>query len=144
MDSLFEEISIEKEYIKETLRLLEEALNRPEKSAIELSAIGSFLHHIYTGMENILKRIIRFKNINIPDSTSSHKDLLSVAVGQKIISQELSDQLDTYRGFRHFFVHAYGVQLETDKLNPLVEELPTVWNRFEQEIQTFLKRLKTS
>lgn len=144
MDSLLEEISIEKDYIKETLKLLEEALNRPEKSAIELSAMGSFLHHIYTGMENILKRIIRYKNVNIPDSTSSHKDLLNTAVDEEIISQELSDQLDTYRGFRHFFVHAYGVQLEVDKLNPLVEELPATWNRFEQEIGSWLKRLKNS
>lgn len=54
MDKLTEEISIEKEYIEKTLDLLDEALSRSERSSIELSAIGSFLHHCYTGMENIL------------------------------------------------------------------------------------------
>ncbi len=63
MDKLHEEISIEKEYIEKTLKLLDEALNRPDKSEIELSAIGSFSHHCYTGMENILSRILKFKKI---------------------------------------------------------------------------------
>ena len=77
MDKVTEEISIEKEYIEKTLDLLDEALSRSERSSIELSAIGSFLHHCYTGMENILKRILRFKKVKIPDSASSHKDLFS-------------------------------------------------------------------
>jgi uncharacterized protein YutE (UPF0331/DUF86 family) len=106
MDKLVEEISIEKEYIQKTLELLDEALNRPDKSAIELSAIGSFLHHCYTGLENIIKRILKFKRIKIPSSAFSHKDLLNVAVYEDIITQELSDKLDKYLGFRHFlFMH---------------------------------------
>jgi uncharacterized protein YutE (UPF0331/DUF86 family) len=104
MDNLVEEIAIEKEYIEKTLALLDEALNRSDKSAIELSAIGSFLHHCYNGTENILKRILKFKNIAIPGSASSHKDLLNVAVNEDIISQDLSDQLDKYRGFRHYLL----------------------------------------
>jgi len=139
MDKVSQEISIEKEYIEKTLRLLEEALDRSERSAIELSAIGSFLHHCYTGMENILKRILRFRNVEIPGTASSHKDLLNVAVDEHIISQELSDQLDKYRGFRHFFIHAYGVLLEEEELQPLAANLPEVWNQFEQEVENCLK-----
>jgi len=108
MDKLAQEISIETEYIEKTVVLLDKALNRFEKSEIELSAIGSFLHHCYTGMENIITRILKFRKIKIPSSASSHKDLLNLAVDKKIITQALSDQLDKYRGFRHFFVHAYG------------------------------------
>ena len=70
MDKLLEEISIEEEYIRKTLQLLKKTLNRSEKSAIELSAIGSFLHHCYNGIENILKRILKFKEVKIPDSAS--------------------------------------------------------------------------
>jgi hypothetical protein len=55
MDKLVEEISIEKEYINETLDVLLKALNRHDKGDIELTAIGACLHHCYTGMENILK-----------------------------------------------------------------------------------------
>jgi uncharacterized protein YutE (UPF0331/DUF86 family) len=142
MDKLIEEISIEKEYIAETLKFLDEALNRSEKTAIELSAIGSFLHHSFTGMENILKRILTFKNIKIPDSASSHKDLLNIVVDEGIISQELSDNLDKYRGFRHFFVHAYGIMLNREELEPLAESLPKTWNQFEREIENYIERLE--
>ncbi len=86
MDNLLEEISIEKEYIEKTLEALSEVLHRPEKTVIELSAIGSFLHHSYNGTENILKRILKFKEIHIPNSSSYHKDLLNVATDHSIIS----------------------------------------------------------
>lgn len=140
MDKLTEEISIEKEYIEKTLDLLDEALSRSERSSIELSAIGSFLHHCYTGMENILKRILKFNKVKIPGSASSHKDLLNAAVDEHIISQDLSEQLDKYRGFRHFFVHAYGFLLEEKELQPLSENLRNVWNQFEAEVESRLKR----
>lgn len=141
MDKLIEEISIEKENIEKTLKLLDEVLNRSEKSAIELSAIGSFLHHSYTGMENIITRILKFKKVKIPSSASSHKDLLNVAVDGNIISHDLSDKLDKYRGFRHFFVDAYGIFLELEELQPLAENLPEVWAQFDQEIENYVKKL---
>jgi uncharacterized protein YutE (UPF0331/DUF86 family) len=141
MDNLIEEILIEKEYIEKTLKLLDEALNRSEKSAIELSAIGSFLHHCYTGMENILTRILKFKKVKISSSASSHKDLLNIVVDEEIITQDLSDKLDKYRGFRHFFVHAYGILLEEEELRPLAINLPKVWEQFEQEIENWIKKL---
>jgi len=61
MDKLIQEISIDKGFIKETLAVLREALLRSDKTIIELSAIGSFLHHSYNGIENIFKRILKLK-----------------------------------------------------------------------------------
>ena len=66
MDKLLEEILIERDYIEETLVVLREAINRSEKTVVELSAIGASLHHCYNGMENILKRILKFHNISNP------------------------------------------------------------------------------
>jgi hypothetical protein len=45
MDKLAQEIAAEKEHIEKTLSALSEALNRPEKTIIELAAIGAFLHN---------------------------------------------------------------------------------------------------
>ena len=138
MDRLSEEIAIEEKSIETTLKLLEETLNRPGQSAIEFSAIGSFMHHCYTGMENIIKRILKFRKVKIRDSVSSHKDLLNIAVHENLISQDLSDKLDKYRGFRHFFTHAYGFMLEEEKLRPLASNLSKAWEQFKQEIDNTL------
>ncbi len=138
MEKLLEEIAIEKEHINETIEVLQEASNRSEKTVVELTAIGASLHHCYTGIENILKRILKHQNITIPESSSSHKDLIDIAIQQGILSKELSDKLDQYRGFRHFFVHAYGILLKEEEFRPLTEELPKVWKQFEGEIENFL------
>ena len=50
MDKLIEEILIKKNYIKETIQALHEVLHQSERTIIELSAIGSFLHHTYNGI----------------------------------------------------------------------------------------------
>ncbi len=131
---LTREILAEKEYITKTLLLLKKTMARPEKDEAELAAMGSFIHNVYTGIENILKRILKFKQIIIPDSPSSHKDLLNQAVTIGLISPTLSDELDDYRGFRHFFVHAYVLFLDEEQLMPLAKNLPAIWQQFDQEI----------
>jgi hypothetical protein len=41
------------------------------------------------------------------------------------------------RGFRHFFVHGYGIMLDEAQLMPLVEQLPDVWAQFKAELMDF-------
>jgi len=135
MSSLSEEISIEKTHIEKTLAIICEAVSRTEKTAVELSAIGAGMHHCYSGMENVIKRILKARNISLPQTSSSHKDLLDVAKEHGIISEELLDRLDKFRGFRHFFIHAYGIMLNIDELMPLANELPDVWKQFISEIE---------
>jgi hypothetical protein len=47
MDELLREIQAEKEYILDTLRALNEALQRKEKTAVELAAISTFLQNSF-------------------------------------------------------------------------------------------------
>lgn len=138
MKKLIEEISIEKGFITQTLQVIKDAKNRSQQTPVELSAIGAGLHHVYSGMENILKRILKFKGVPITASSPSHKDLLTLSVQENVISEDLSDQLDSYRGFRHFFIHGYGVMLNDEELNPLAEEVETVWKNFINEITYYL------
>ena len=142
MDELLREVQAEKEHILDTLRALNEALGRKEKTVVELAAISTFLQNTYNGMENMLKRVLKFKGISIPVSESWHKDLLDLSVNNQIISLELSKRLDEYRAFRHFFMHGYGIMLDREKLMPLAENLPDLWKDFESELDTFIKSLR--
>ena len=143
MDDLLREVQAEKEYILDTLRALNEALQRKEKTAVELAAISTFLQNTYNGIENILKRILKFKGISIPVSESWHKGLIDLSVDNQIISLELSKRLDEYRAFRHFSIHGYGVLLDKEKLMPLATTLPDLWKDFEREVDTSMKSLRS-
>jgi uncharacterized protein YutE (UPF0331/DUF86 family) len=134
MGELLREILAEKEHILETLQALQEALARKEKTVVELAAIAAFLQNAYNGIENTLKRVLRFRGVSIPASESFHRDLLDLSVDKRIISLELSRKLDEYRAFRHFFVHGYGIMLDKDRLLPLARSLTDVWKEFESEV----------
>ena len=80
MDSLvIKEFGIEKKFIKKPLRLLNTAMERTKKTEIELTAMGAFLHDIYNGMENIIKRVFKNNRIMVKNTGSFHKDLLDKA-----------------------------------------------------------------
>lgn len=137
MGNLSKEILAEKENVENVLNNLKEAMSRTEKTVIELSAIATFLHNIYNGIENILKQILKGKNIKISRSETWHKDLLSLSVSLGIISEKLSDDLYEYLTFRHFFIHAYGFMLEEAQLEDLSNNISKVWSQFLMEIERF-------
>ena len=135
MDSLSRQILAEKENVGIALNNLKKAMARKEKTVIELAAIGTFLHNIYNGIENILKQILKAKNTEIPKSDTWHKDILNLSATQKIISEKLIDELFEYLTFRHFFVHAYGFMLDEAHLEVLENNIPEIWLRFTKEIE---------
>jgi uncharacterized protein YutE (UPF0331/DUF86 family) len=138
MDDLLREIAAERERVEATLEALEKTLRRKRRTFVELAAVATCLHNSYSGMENLLKRILKSFQIHLPDSATSHKDLLSLAVEHNLISQKLSEALDEYRAFRHFFVHGYGIALQEVPLSPLARNLPALWQRFTEELEIFL------
>ncbi|HOU12206.1 MAG TPA: hypothetical protein PKZ84_03755 [Anaerolineae bacterium] len=119
-------IAVEEELVLDTLQALEQALHRSERTLVELAAIATFLHNIYNGIENLLKRALLSIGESVPSSASSHKDLLDAAVEHSVITQNLSEELDAYRGFRHFFIHGYSMRLDETQLMPLAEKIPVV------------------
>jgi len=121
---------------------LKEAMARAKKSAIELAAIGTFLHNIYNGIDNILKQIVRLKSVEMPKSDSWHKELLNLSVSKGIISEELSDQLYEYLTFRHFFIHSYGFMLEEKHLQGLATNIHDIWMRFMSEISSTIGEIQ--
>ena len=142
MNELLREVQAEKEHILDTLRALNEALKRKKKTIVELAAIATFLQNTYNGIENILKRVLKYKGISVPISESWHKDLLDLSVDNRAISLELSRRLDEYRAFRHFSVHGYGVMLDREKLMPLAENLPDLWKDLESELDTLMNLIE--
>lgn len=73
MDKLRKQIRAEEENVEIALNNLKYTAEREEKTVIELAAIGTFLHNIYNGIENILKQIVVAKNVKVHWSDTWHK-----------------------------------------------------------------------
>jgi len=134
MDNLPRQIAAEVENVEAALRNLEETMERQVKTVVELAAMGTFLHNVYNGIENILKQTLKLKNIRVNREENWHKELLNLSVTHGIISADLSDELYEYLTFRHFFVHAYGFMLEEAPLESLVDGIPGIWSKFISEV----------
>jgi len=137
MDELPEEIRIEIESVRRSLRDLHAAAGRSERTVIELAAMGAFLHNSYNGIENVLKQSLAHRGTKVPDSPSSHRDLLEIAVQRAVMARETADRLYDFLGFRHFFVHGYSFALDEGKLMALVDQVDEVFEQVVSDLKHF-------
>lgn len=130
-------IEAEYEAIRQTLSALPD---RPLStlSPLELAGVAALLHNFYNGMENVLKQVAQAQSFVVPRGDSWHRDLLLEVAGRKIISGDLAESLKRYLAFRHFFSHAYALNLFPERMEPLVKDAKTTFRRFEREITAAL------
>ncbi len=105
----------------------------------DLAAIACFVHNFYNALENILKRILYYKDIELPSGSSWHKDLLKASEETKIISDQMHMAILEYLSFRHFFAHMYVFNLKWPQLKPLAYGVKPIFQQFKLEIAEYLK-----
>lgn len=141
MANLKEKVNAEIENIDQTLKELPEHKKLPYLSVLELAGVATLLHNYYNGIENILKQILKHKNIKIPQGSSWHKDLLNLSERYNVISSETKHNLIEYLAFRHFFSHSYALDLYSTKMEPLAENVHDNFKNFKNEINNKLQSL---
>ena len=135
MASLREKVEVELEQMDHVLRELPGARRVKTLSVLELGGTASLLSSVYHGMENILKQGLVAAGVALPSGAAWHRDLLELASKHGMVSTELRDRLLPYMAFRHFFTHAYGFDLDPQRLAPLVR---AVCACFKKEAKRFV------
>ena len=105
---------------------------------LELAGVAAFLHNYYNGIENILKQIFFSKKIEIPQGESWHRDILLQAVNKNIISKSIAEDLKKFLSFRHFFSHAYALDLCPEKMEPIVDSTSATFTKLKNEIEKLI------
>jgi len=87
------------------------------------------LHHAYGSLESIMVRVARYLEGDVPDGRDWHQALVHAmsldieGVRPALFSSGTVIVLRRLLGFRHFFRHAYAVELDAEQLAVLRQEL---------------------
>lgn len=101
------------------------------------------LQNFYTGVERVFEEIAKQVDLSLPAGASSHKELLEQMgldlpkVRPVVLQDEILEQLQDYRGFRHVAIHRYGFELKLNRIQELVVSLPDCYNNFAVDLQLF-------
>ena len=134
MADLRQRIEAEFENIDEILSKLPSSKSLPNLTGLELAGVGALLHGFYNGIENVLRQVLQEQRISLPKGETWHRDLLNLAVSQAIISKETAFELRQYLAFRHFFSHAYALDLDSERITPLVRNARDILDRLKSDL----------
>ncbi len=138
MASLREKVESEFANIEKTLASLPPASQLPALSILELAGVAALLHSFYNGIENILKQVLVSQGGELPQGDPWHRDLVNLAMEKSIVSRKTKEELFAYLAFRHYFSHAYALDLYPHRLQPLAESATQLYNTLHAEIETQL------
>lgn len=149
VDRAIADIAFQLTLLERLFKDYEDLLERTRQRApdlVEITALGSVLHSFYNGVECIFLIVAKHVDGDEPQGPQWHRDvkarMTEVNLGRPaVISNELSDTLDAYMAFRHFYRHSYSFYLDWAELQKLVAPLPDVWARVNGEISRFLASL---
>lgn len=146
---LRDQVAVEESQLRQLFELHLELLVKcrvEEPNAIELSALGAFLHSFYTGIENLFRRVALELEEEMPRGDAWHRRILRQMAEPApsrpaFISHDLEERLTPYLQFRHVFRQAYSFQLQWQKMAPLVLSSEKLFEQVRTEITSFSARM---
>jgi hypothetical protein len=117
------------------------------KDPIALESLAYQLHNLYCAFEDLFRIVANHFENQITDQTGWHKELLGrmkmhiPGIRPPLISEAAFELLDELRGFRHVFRHAYGYELEPEKIKIVLRKASALKKIYKKEIVGFLNQL---
>ena len=106
------------------------------------------LHAFYSGLERIFEKLASTLDGAVPSAANWHQELLTQmqteipSVRPAVISSQLKESLEEYRGFRYVVRNVYTYHLKPEKLKILVSSLEATFRLASEELTVFGDFLK--
>lgn len=113
-----------------------------------LDSVALNLHGFYSSVERIFERIAITIDDTVPSGANRHQELLNQmtievpGIRPAVISSEVKDQLEEYRGFRHIVRNVYAYHFNPEKIENLVAGLTLLFSKFGAELKSFADFLR--
>lgn len=108
-----------------------------------LDSVALNLHGFYSGLERLFEIVAVSVDCDLPQGASWHQALLHQMANElpgvrpAVISIEMLNQLDPYRGFRHIVRNVYTYKFDAVKIEILTLNASTVFNQLRMEVLAF-------
>jgi len=133
-----ERIEAEYEAIEKAITTMPDASELEGLSELELAGAAALLHNMYNGIENVMKQLLLAHDLGMPSGESWHRDLLLKVASEGLVTESTAEELKLYLAFRHFFSHAYALDLDPDRLEPLIADAHRVFDALKKDIDRTL------
>jgi len=143
IDSELSEIKL---VVARTLQAWDKATKQHDDFFLDSVALN--LHAFYSGLERIFEKLASAIDGTVPTAANWHQELLIQmqteipSVRPAIISSQLRESLEEYRGFRHVVRNVYSYHLKPEKLKLLVGNLESTFLQAREELIVFGDFLK--
>ncbi|OGU17133.1 MAG: hypothetical protein A2076_04185 [Geobacteraceae bacterium GWC2_53_11] len=142
------ELSELKLVVERTLQAWDKAVKQDDDFYLDSVALN--LHAFYSGLERIFEKLASSIDGAVPTAANWHQELLTQmqteipSLRPAIISYDLKEALEEYRGFRHVVRNVYTYHLKPEKLKLLVNNLEYTFKLASEELTGFGNFLKKS
>lgn len=126
------------------LRHWQRAMRSAEDQDAYINSVAFSLHSFYTGLERILELIALHIDGVTPSGSDWHAELLKQMsldldpLRPPVLREEMVEQLDDLRRFRHLVRNIYAPNLDLEKMRHLLESLPLTWQAVRSDLESFL------
>jgi len=116
--------------------------------AVYEESLALKLHNFYTGCERIFQKIADDINGGVPSSFDWHKRLLKSMsleienIRPAVISKSTLRMLEDFLAFRHVIRNIYGFEIDTERLQSLINNVQGAYRMFKKDIDKFIVFLR--
>jgi hypothetical protein len=134
--------------LREKLLDAQARLTAAEPSSIDVMAAAGFLHHAYTAMESVHERIVARVDSTVLQGERRHAGLLTrvsvevPGVRPAVIRPETRARLARLLRFRHFFRHAYRIDLLADEVRGVMTGIGDLIDDYRRDVEAFCRHLE--